>query len=183
MFVAQFQTFFMRLFCNLFHWEIWKFHYLDVLFLIGIWREFKIKDLSEYHIITCKFGITLEGENNYVVFGLWWYQIMHILKKIIKLTWFWLLHWSISPKKGTNLRSFFLKILHPSQTNKFWAGKNIKMFSSTKQACPLKYGWFISIRTAKTGHFLKKWFTPQGMIFFLKKIVKRTHVYLGTLQK
>ena len=60
---------------------MWKFHYLDVLFLIGIWREFKIKDLSEYHIITCKFGITLEGENNYVVFGLWWYQIMHILKK------------------------------------------------------------------------------------------------------
>jgi len=35
------------------------------------WREFKIKDLSEYHNITCKFGITLEGENNYVVFGLW----------------------------------------------------------------------------------------------------------------
>ena len=48
---------------------MWKFHYLDVLFFD--WREFKIKDLSEYHIITCKFGITLEGENNYVVFGLW----------------------------------------------------------------------------------------------------------------
>ena len=154
------------------------------MYVLGIWREFKIKDLSEYHIITCKFGITLEGENNYVVFGLWWYQIMHILKKNHQIDMILVTSLKHHTKKRNKFEKFSLKILHPSQTNKFWAGKNIKMFSSTKQACPLKYGWFISIRTAKTGHFLKKWFTPQGMIFFLKKkIVKRTHVYLGTFQK
>ena len=106
---------------------MWKFHYLDVLFFFD-WREFKIKDLSEYHIITCKFGITLEGENNYVVFGLWWYQIMHILKKIIKLTWFWLLHWSITPKKGTNLRSFFWKFFTLHRQTNFEREKILKCF-------------------------------------------------------
>ena len=69
MFVAQFQTFLCDYFVTYFIKKCGIPLFRCTFFFD--WREFKIKDLSEYHIITCKFGITLEGENNYVVFGLW----------------------------------------------------------------------------------------------------------------